>query len=85
MIEFLLEIAGVIIFAIIAGWLGAENGTVEMLAAILFGAAVIWLAARSAYRDACRRQRWPGKNREQGKARIYDHGSVSTSPSATNR
>jgi hypothetical protein len=85
MIEFLLETAGVILFAVIAGWLGVEYETVEILAAIFFGSAVLWLAVRSAYRDACRQQRWPGKNRERENAGIDDHDSVSSSPSATNR
>jgi len=85
MIEFLLETAGVILFAIVAGWLGVEYETVDIVAAIFFGAAVLGLAVRSAYRDACRRQRWPGKNREKEKAGIDDHDSASSSPSATNR
>lgn len=85
MIEFLLDIAGVILFAVIAGWLGVEYETVEGFAAILFGAAVLWIVVRSAYRDACRRQRWPGKNLETRNALSKAHDAAASSPSATNR
>jgi hypothetical protein len=85
MIEFLLDIAGVILFAVIAGRLGVEYTTVEAIAAILFGGAVLWVAARSAYRDACRRQRWPGKNLETRNALSKTHDATSSSPLATNR
>jgi multisubunit Na+/H+ antiporter MnhB subunit len=85
MIEFLLKITGIIVFAVIAGWLGVEYETVEAIAAILVGAVVLWLAARSAYRDACRRQRRPGKNLETRNALSKAHDAASSSLSATNR
>jgi hypothetical protein len=85
MIEFLLKITGIILFAVIAGWLGVEYETVEAIAAILVGAVVLWLAARSVYRDACRRQRWPGKNLETRNALSKAHDAASSSLSATNR
>jgi hypothetical protein len=85
MLECLLDIAGVILFAVIAGWLGVEYETVEAIAAILVGAVVLWLAARSAYRDACRRQRRPGKNLETRNALSKAHDAASSSPLATNR
>jgi hypothetical protein len=62
MIDFLLEIAGLILFAVVAAWLGIDVETLELIVAVLIGAVVIWIVARSAYRDACRRQRWPGKS-----------------------
>jgi hypothetical protein len=85
MIEFLLDITGVILFAVIAGWLGVEYETAEAFAAMLFGAAVLWIVVRSAHRDACRRQRWPGKNSEKRNALSKAHDAASWSPSATNR
>jgi hypothetical protein len=85
MVEFVLEIAGVVLFAIGAVWLGVETETLELIVAILIAMVGLWFAARSAYREACRRQRWPGKNREKRRSLARDHESVRSSPSATNR
>ncbi len=62
MIHFLLEIGVLVLFAVVAAWLGIEVETLELIVAVLVGAVVLWIVVRSAYRDACRRQRWPGKS-----------------------
>jgi multisubunit Na+/H+ antiporter MnhB subunit len=85
MIDFLLEIATLILFAVVAAWLGIEVETLERIVALVVGAVVVWIVARSAYRDACRRQTWPGKNREKRWSLSSVHDSVRSSPSATNR
>jgi hypothetical protein len=85
MIDFLLEITALIVFAVVAMSLGIEVETLELIVAVLVGAVVLWLVVRSAYRDAWRQQRWPGKSREKRGSLADDHDSIRSSPSATKR
>ena len=50
-----------------AVWLatiGVSYGTAEVVAWTIIACVPLLFVVRSAYRDACRRQRWPGKSRE---------------------
>jgi hypothetical protein len=50
-----------------AVWLatiGVSYGTAEVVAWTIIACVPFLVVVRSAYRDACRRQRWPGKSRE---------------------
>jgi Flp pilus assembly protein TadB len=50
-----------------AVWLvtiGVSYGTAEVVAWTIIACVLLLVVVRSAYRDACRRQRWPGKSRE---------------------
>jgi UPF0716 family protein affecting phage T7 exclusion len=65
MIEALLEIVGLIVLIAVADWLGISYEVAELIAATIVGCALLIVVVRSAYRDACGRQRWPGKNQSR--------------------
>ena len=65
MVESALEIVGLILLLAVAGRLGVSYDVAEFIAATIIGCAVLAVAVRSAYRDARRRQRWPGKNQNK--------------------
>ena len=45
--------------------LGVSYHVAEFIAATIIGCAVLAVVVRSEYRDARRRQRWPGKNQKR--------------------
>ncbi len=65
MLESVLEIGGLVLLIAVAGWLGVSYDVAEFIAATIICCAVLAVVVRSAYRDARRRQRWPGKNQNK--------------------
>lgn len=64
MFEELLEIAGTVLLIVFCAWLGISYDAAEYFIGAIVGCIILVIVVRSAYRDACRRQRWPGKKRE---------------------
>jgi hypothetical protein len=71
MSESLLEIVGLIFLIVLAAWFGLSFESAEFISAMIVGCAVLAVVVRSAYRDACRRQRWPGKKEKNNSFRAY--------------
>jgi hypothetical protein len=65
MLETLLEFGGLILLFVICEWLGIPVDIGEFAVVSIFACVLLVIVVRSAYCDACRRQRWPGKNREK--------------------
>jgi len=67
MIEALLELTAFAVLVLVAGLLGISFEFAEAITLLIVVCALLVIVARSAYRDACRTQRWPGKKSSQAR------------------